>query len=53
MSVKGFGIFFVRERKATTTRNPQTGEKINVPAKNVLKFNPAKQLKETIEGEKQ
>ncbi|MBF0459120.1 MAG: integration host factor subunit beta [Nitrospirae bacterium] len=50
IGVKGFGTFAVHERKATTARNPQTGEKIDVPAKKVVKFSPAKQLKEAVEG---
>lgn len=50
MAVKGFGVLSVRERKATAARNPQTGEKINVPAKKVVKFTPAKHLKDAVEG---
>jgi len=41
----GFGTFKVVERKERKGRNPQTGEKIVIPAKKVVKFIPAKDLK--------
>jgi len=44
----GFGKFEVRSRKATTRMNPQTGRKINVPAKMVPAFKPGKNLKATV-----
>lgn len=44
----GFGSFKVNNRKATTGRNPRTGEKIDIAAKNVVKFTPAKKLQEAI-----
>ena len=34
----GFGTFSVSERAARTGKNPRTGEKINIAAKNVAKF---------------
>lgn len=37
----GFGTFKVVEKKATTVRNPRTGEKLEVPAKKVIKFKAA------------
>lgn len=40
----GFGTFNVVERKARTAKNPQTGEKVKVPAKKVAKFKPATNL---------
>ena len=40
----GFGTFKVVKRKARTGRNPQTGEKIRIKAKNVVKFKPGKGL---------
>ena len=40
----GFGTFKVIRRKARTGRNPQTGEKIRIKAKNVVKFKPGKGL---------
>ena len=44
----GFGSIKVTQRKATTGRNPRTGEKIDIPAKNVVKFSPAKKLQEAV-----
>ena len=44
----GFGTFLVSKRKATTGRNPQTGESINIPAANVPKFRAGQALKESL-----
>jgi len=43
-----FGVFEVVERKARTGRNPQTGKKIKIPARKVVRFKPAKALKEAV-----
>jgi DNA-binding protein HU-beta len=44
----GFGIFSTRDRKASTARNPATGEEIQVPASIVPTFRPGSILKEKI-----
>ena len=44
----GFGKFEVVDRSARETRNPQTGEKIQVPAKKVVKFKAGKVLAEKV-----
>ncbi len=44
VTLVGFGTFKVSRRKARTGRNPQTGEKIKIKAKNVVKFKPGKGL---------
>ncbi|MGI9349929.1 MAG: HU family DNA-binding protein [Rhizobiaceae bacterium] len=44
----GFGNFSVANRKATTARNPRTGESINVPASKAPKFKAGKALKEAV-----
>lgn len=44
----GFGNFLVTHRKATTGRNPQTGEAIQIKATNVPKFKPGKGLKDKV-----
>lgn len=44
----GFGKFKISQRKAYTARNPKTGEPIDVPAKQVVTFKPAKALKEAV-----
>ena len=46
--IVGLGILQVRKRAARTGRNPATGEAIQIPAKTVVKFAIAKQLKELI-----
>ena len=38
VSVKDFGIFKRKVRKARTVKNPNTGEDINVPEKTVIGF---------------
>jgi DNA-binding protein HU-beta len=44
----GFGTFSVGHRKATTGRNPRTGEPIDIPASNRPKFKAGKALKEAV-----
>lgn len=44
VTLSGFGTFKVVERAAQKGRNPQTGEAIIIPAHNVVKFKPGKNL---------
>ncbi len=44
----GFGTFSVVRRKATTGRNPRTGESIDIPASNQPKFKAGKGLKSAV-----
>ncbi len=46
----GFGKFKLRERAARTGRNPATGEAIQVAASRKLVFQPAKTLKDSLNG---
>lgn len=48
VAITGFGKFATSERAARTMRNPLNGEQVQVPAKKVLKFKPAKSLKDSI-----
>ena len=48
----GFGSFSTTQRAARTGRNPQTGKKINIPAKTVPKFKPGKNLREAVNSPK-
>ena len=48
VSIVGFGNFSVNERKATTGRNPRTGESIQIPASKRPKFSVGKALKQAI-----
>ncbi len=49
VTLVGFGTFGVRQRKARTGRNPQTGATIQIPAKRVAKFLAGKTLKERVD----
>lgn len=44
----GFGTFYVADRKATTGRNPRTGQPIDISASKQPKFRPGKQLKDAV-----
>ena len=44
-----FGTFKVVNRKARKGRNPRTGESIDIPAKNVVRFKAGKGLKEAAD----
>ena len=44
----GFGTFSVAQRKATEGRNPQTGERIQIPASKLPKFKAGKTLKQAL-----
>ena len=46
--IAGFGKFSVRERKAREGRNPQTGERIKIPASKVPAFSAGNVLKEAV-----
>ncbi len=46
--ITGFGKFSVRERKARESRNPQTGEKMKIPASKIPAFSAGNALKEAI-----
>ncbi len=48
VTLTGFGTFKVSKLKARKGRNPQTGEKIKIKSKNVVRFTPGKHLKEAI-----
>lgn len=44
----GLGKLYVRESKARTGRNPQTGETVQIPARKRVRFSAAKALKEAV-----
>lgn len=46
----GFGTFQVSRRKARAARNPRTGEKLDIPAKNIIRFKAGKELDHQIEN---
>lgn len=44
----GFGTFSITNRKASTGRNPRTGEPIQIPASKQPKFKAGKGLKQAV-----
>ena len=44
----GFGSFKTAKREARVSRNPRTGEAVNVPATVVPKFVPGKAFKDAV-----
>ncbi len=44
----GFGTFSVAQRRASTGRNPRTGEAIQIPASKQPKFKAGKALKDAV-----
>ena len=44
----GFGTFSSAKRKSRIGRNPQTGDKIKIPAKTIPVFRPGTALKEMV-----
>ena len=46
--ITGFGKFYVREQKAREGVNPQTKDKISIPAKKVPAFSAGNTFKESI-----
>ena len=46
--IVGFGTFSVANRKATTGRNPRTGQAIQIPASKQPKFKAGKGLKDAV-----
>ena len=46
--IPGFGSFSVAKRSARQARNFKTGEMIDVPASNIVKFKVGKTLKDAV-----
>ncbi len=43
-----FGTFEVKTRKGRTGRNPRTGEKLQIPARDVVTFRPGQELRDKV-----
>lgn len=52
LKISGFGNFVLRDKKARTGRNPQTGEEIIISARRVLTFKPSQVLKAELNDER-
>ena len=48
IELRNFGVFEVKRRKARKARNPRTGQKVDVPPKNVVTFKPGKEMEEKV-----
>jgi integration host factor subunit beta len=48
IELRNFGVFEVKRRKARKARNPRTGQKVDVPPKNVVTFKPGKEMEERV-----
>ena len=48
VSLVGFGSWSISKRNAREGRNPQTGEKIQIKAKNMVKFKAGTELSEAV-----
>ena len=49
IAIPSLGTFEVRERAARTGKNPRTGEAMEIAAKKLPAFKPAKALKDAVE----
>jgi len=48
IELRGFGSFRLRRREPRKGRNPKTGDRVDVPPKQVPYFKPGKELKDLI-----
>jgi len=48
IELRNFGVFEVKRRKARKARNPRTGQRVDVPPKNVVTFKPGKEMEERV-----
>jgi integration host factor subunit beta len=48
IEIRGFGTFSIKHYPAYTGRNPRTGEEVQVPAKDAIKFKVGKELRSMV-----
>ena len=48
VSLKGFGTFVVKGRKARTGRNPQTGKTMKIKASKIVQYKQSDTLKKAV-----
>ncbi|MCA9322211.1 MAG: integration host factor subunit beta [Planctomycetes bacterium] len=51
LEFREFGVFEIKERSARKAQNPRTLEKVDVPAKRVVKFKVGRLMKAHVAGE--
>ena len=52
IELRKFGVFEVKLRKARRARNPRTNQPVDVEAKNVVTFQPGKDMEEKVRNTK-
>jgi nucleoid DNA-binding protein len=50
VDLRGFGRFYVRHRQPRTSRNPRTGEPVQIPAKAVPTFTAGKAFQDRVQS---
>ena len=50
IQIVGFGKFLVRKRKARVGRDPNTGERLNLPETETPVFSPSRNLSRLVKG---
>jgi len=50
IEIRGFGSFALNFRPPKVSRNPKSGEKVQVPAKRVPHFKAGKELRERVDA---
>lgn len=50
LEFREFGVFEIKERAARKAQNPRTLQKVDVPAKRVVKFKVGRMMKEKVAG---
>jgi nucleoid DNA-binding protein len=48
LELRDFGVFTVKQRNPRRSRNPRTGELVEVPAKRVVTFKPGREMEERV-----
>jgi nucleoid DNA-binding protein len=48
IELRNFGVFEVKRREARKARNPRTGDPVDVGPKNVVTFQPGKEMEEQV-----
>ena len=51
LEFREFGVFESRERAARRAQNPRTLEKVDVPAKRIVKFKVGRMMRKKVSGE--
>ncbi len=52
IELRNFGVFEVKKRKPRLSRNPRTGEGVEVPARFTVKFKPGREMLEQVRSQK-